>query len=140
MKTIISKEEKIVVQYHKLFDAKRELHKLMRRVVVSTKLGRQTKEPDDDIDLEIGNGILGSCARYGQVRYYPLKLSGEYQLDDDINIIEYLIKEIKRRFSQFQKGRDSNKIEYINGKRKFAQKYFKNPLIKIENIFATNKK
>ena len=136
MKTPInSNEKKITEQYHKLFDSKRELHKLMRRVVISTKLGRQTKQPDDDIDLEIGNGILGSCARYEQVRYYPLGLSGEYQLDDDVEIIEYLIKEIKTRFLQFQKDRNSNKIEYMKNKRRFAQEYFHKPLIKIEEAF-----
>ena len=113
MKTLNDSEKKMVQEYHKLFDAKRELHKLMRRVVVSTKLGRQIKQPDDDIDLEIGNGILGSCARYGQVRYYPLKLSGEYQLEDDAEI-----------------------IEYIKEKKKFARKYFQKPLVKVEGIFA----
>lgn len=65
MKTLNNTEKKIVEKYHRIFDAKRELHKLMRRVVVSTKLGSQEKQPDDDIDLEIGNGILSSCARYG---------------------------------------------------------------------------
>ena len=29
MKTLNNKEEKVVQEYHKLFDAKRELHKLM---------------------------------------------------------------------------------------------------------------
>ena len=136
MKTPINaNEKKIIEQYHKLFDSKRELHKLMRRVVISTKLGRQIKQPDDDVDLEIGNGILGSCARYEQIRYYPLKLFGEYQLEDDVEIIEYLIKEIKIRFLQFQKDRNSNKIKYIKNKKRFAQEYFRKPLIKIEEIF-----
>ena len=74
-------------EYRDLFDAKNDLHKLLRRVAVSTKLGTQKKQPDDDIELNIGNGTLGSCGRYEQVRYFPHGIMGEYQLDDDSETI-----------------------------------------------------
>ena len=110
--------------YRDLFEAKSELHKLMRRVVVSTKLGRQNKLPDDDIELDIGGGFINSCLKYEQVRYHPEGLLEEYELDDDIEMIIYLISEIKNRFESFKQARDSNKIEYIKGKKKFAKRFF----------------
>lgn len=128
-----------IKKYNDLFDAKNELHKLLRRVVVSTKIGTQEKQPDDDIELDIGNGSIGSCGRYGQVRYYPEGVFGEYQLDDDLETINYLINEINKRFQEFRKARDSNKLEYINGKKKFAQKFFGSPLTRINEIYGDKK-
>jgi hypothetical protein len=105
-------------------------------VVVSTKLGRQTRQPDDDIELEIGNGSLGSCGRYEQVRYYPENFPGEYELDNDVEAIAYLLEEIKKRFQEFRKARDSHEFEYVNGKKQFARKFFNSPLSKIEEEFG----
>lgn len=118
-------------EYRALFEAKNELHKILRRVVISTKLGRQHKQPDDDITLDIGNDNLSSCARYEQIRYYPKGFSGEYELDDDLEIINYLIREIKKRFQEFQKARDSNKLKYIKSKKTFAGEFFNPPLTEI---------
>ena len=118
--------------YRDLLSAKNELHKLLRRVVVSTKLGKQNKQPDDDIELSIGNGTIGSCGKYEQVRYYPVGYMGEYELDDDLEMINYLIEDINKRFQEFRKARESNELEYLNGKKKFAQKFFSHPLPKIE--------
>jgi len=119
-------------EYWKLFNAKSELHKLMRRVIISTKLGRQEKEPDDDVYLNIGGGSLNSCSRYEQVRFYlnnpsPKGVYEEYEWDRDIESICYLLEEIKNRFSDFQKARNANKLEYVNGKKKFAERYFGKP-------------
>jgi len=125
--------------YRDLFDAKQELHKLLRRVVVSTKLGRQKKQPDDDIELNVGGGSIGSCGRYEQVRYYPNGFMGEYEFDDDLETITYFMVEINKRFQQFRKARDSNKLEYINGKKKFAQKFFDAPLTRINEIYGDKK-
>ncbi len=139
LKKLGKEKQKIITNYNDLFDAKRELHKLFRRVVVSTKLGRQEKDPDDDIELDIGGGSIGSCGRYGQVRYYPEGVFGEYQLDDDLKMINYLINEINKRFQEFRKARDSNKIEYINGKNKFAKKFFDAPLTRINEMYGVGK-
>lgn len=54
-----------------LCTARSELHKLMRRVVKSAKIGRQKRLPDDDIELDIGGGTLSSCSKYEQVMFYP---------------------------------------------------------------------
>ncbi|MDP2749705.1 MAG: hypothetical protein Q8O89_02640 [Nanoarchaeota archaeon] len=121
-------------QYIDLFEAKNELHKLLRRVVVSTKLGRQNKDPDDDIELEIGGGIIGSCARYRQVRYYPDGVDREYELDDDIKMIKYLISEVKNRFENFKKARNSNKTEYTKRKKKFTKRFFNPPLKELSKV------
>ena len=104
----------------------------MRRVIISTKLGRQEKKPDDDVYLNIGGGSLNSCSRYEQLRFYrnnpsPKGVYGEYELDRDIESICYLLEEIKNRFLNFQKARNANKLEYINGKKKFAERYFNKP-------------
>lgn len=131
-KQYTEEEKKKIRKYRDLFDAKNALHQLLRRVVVSTRLGTQEKHPDDDIELDIGGGSLGSCRRYEQVRYFPPEVMGEYQLDEDLATINYLIIEINKRFQEFRKARDSNKLEYISGKKKFAQKFFEAPLTKIE--------
>ncbi len=119
-------------EYRALFEAKNELHKLLKRVVASTKLGRQHKQPDDDITLDIGNGSINSCGRYEQVRYYPTGAFDEYELDNDLEMINYLIAETKKRFQEFRKARDSNKLEYITGKKKFAKKFFDSPLTELK--------
>lgn len=117
--------------YEKLWNSKKELHKLLRRVIVSTKLGRQDKS-QDDLYLSIGNGELNSCMKYEQVRFCieesQSKMCGEYQLDNDYDSISYLTREVKKRFAEFQKDRDSHKIEYIKAKKKFAAKHFGLPL------------
>lgn len=128
-----------IPNYEEIFETKNELHKLLRRVVVSTKLGRQHRQPDDDIELDIGNGSLGSCGRYQQVRYYPKGVLEEYELDHDLEALTYLMEEIKKRFQEFRKSRDSNKLGYINGKKKFARKFFDLPLIKIEEKYGDKK-
>ena len=41
------------VRYHnQLYNAKNELHKLMRRVIISAKIGRQKRISDDDLELD----------------------------------------------------------------------------------------
>lgn len=126
------KEKEQLDAYNTLFDAKRDLHQLLRRVVVSTKLGSQQKQPDDDIELDIGDDGISSCRKYEQVRYFSSKKRCEYELDSDIEAIQYLINEINKRFQEFRKARDSNKLRYIKGKKKFASEFFRLPLTKIE--------
>ncbi|MBI4981127.1 hypothetical protein HZC30_06250 [Candidatus Woesearchaeota archaeon] len=133
------KEQQKIKKYHDLFNAKNELHNLLRRVVVSTKLGTQEKQPDDDIELDIGNGSLGSCGKYEQVRYFPTGLFTEHQLDDDLEMINYLITEIKQRFQAFRKARDSNPLDHIKGKKKFAKQFFDLPLHKIKEKYGGGK-
>lgn len=124
-------------KYCDLFEAKKQLHRLLRRIVVATKIGIQERYPDDDIELDIGNGSINSCAKYGQVRYYPEGFCCEYELDEDLKIIKYLIKEINKRFQEFKAARDKNKLEYSKGKKKFAQKFFEQPLTKIIEEYET---
>ena len=126
----------MIQNFEEIYKTRKELHKLLRRIVVSTKLGRQHKRPDDDIILDIGKGSLGSCGRYEQVRYYPAGYGGEYELDNDLENLRYLFEEVNRRFQEFRKARDSNKVEYVNGKRKFAKKFFEHPLAKMERLFG----
>lgn len=76
-----------IPNFEEIYTTKKELHKLLRRVVVSAKIGRQHKQPDDDIELDVGNGSLGSCGRYEQVRYYPKGIFGEYELDQDLEVL-----------------------------------------------------
>lgn len=135
-KQYTEEEHQRIKKYSDLFDAKNELHKLLRQVVVSAKIGTQEKQLDDDIELEIGNGSLGSCGKYEQVRYFPSRFMGEYQLDDDLEMINYLIEEINKRFQEFRKTRDSNKFEYVSGKKKFAKRFFDLPLTKIEKKYG----
>ena len=127
-------DKEVYEHYEKVFAARGELHKLIRRVAVSTKLGRQDKS-EGLIELDVGHGTLGSWKNYEMVRYYPLHFNGEYELDDDLETIIYLIKEIKKRFVNFQKDRDTHKLEYVQGKKKFAKKHFEEPLTKLMDSF-----
>lgn len=52
----------------------------------------------------------------------------EYELDEDLEVISYLLTETQKRFSEFQKARDANTGEYVKGKKKFAENYFSKPL------------
>ena len=36
--------------------------------------------------------------------------------------------EIRKTFEDFRKSRDSNKFEYVQGKKKFAERFFNPPL------------
>ncbi len=132
-------EQEKMKKYRDLFNARNELHKLLRRVVVSTKIGKQKKQPDDDITLAIGKDSLCSCRRYEQVRYYPNNFMREYEFDDDLETITYLIGEINKRFQRFRKARNSHKLEYANCKRRFAQKFFEAPLTRINEIYSDKK-
>lgn len=89
----------------------------------------------DSLYLHIGGGELNSCARYGQVRLSSELGDGyeEYELDNDLEAITYILTEIKKRSAEFQKGRAANKMDYIKGKKKFAEKYFSGPL-KLRNL------
>ena len=112
----------------KLGKAMSELHKLMRRVVKSAKTGRQKREPDDDIDLDIGDGTLLSCGRYGQVRFFPKDSKkygySELQIDGCEEIVSKLASEIKSRFEEFQEKKKKYPLEYMKGKKKFAMEIF----------------
>jgi len=123
----IDEEEQLKMALE-LAEARNELHKLMKRVVKSAKIGRQKKEPDDDIDLDIGDGTLSSCGRYEQVRFFPKDSKkyryNELQIDDCGEVIRDLISEIKSRFEEFQEKKKKYPLEHIKGKKKFAMEIF----------------
>lgn len=127
----ISEEEK--KRMINLYESRIELHKLMRRVIVSTKLGRQNKEPYDDLELDIGDGSLFSSRVSELLKFFCEEPFIDIDLEYDLEAIKYLIEEINKRFEEFKRKRNSDKKEYIKGKKKFAREIFDRPLSKLYN-------
>lgn len=118
-----------------LYEAKKELHELMRKVIKSTKLGRRHSAYDDSLGLDIGGGELWSCFKFGQLEFSPIESKNEYDCDahgiNDLGMIQCLTKEIKKRYEFFQYGKKINKKQYLKGKKRFAK------IIFVESIKST---
>lgn len=129
----LTKEES--EKYRKIWDAKEELHKLIKRVSKSTKIGRQIHPEDDYLELDFGGGGLSSCLKHEHVRFCLLNKTtnqwAEFEFDRDLNMIIALTEEIKDRFKEFQTKRDKNKLNYIKAKKKFAKEIFDRPVTHI---------
>ena len=109
------------------YEAKKELHSLLRRAIKSTKLGRRHSAYDDSLGLDIGGGELWSCFRFEQLFFSPIEFT-EYSCDeiqiDDSEMIQCLIKEIKKRYELFLESKKKHQKDYLKGKKKFARAIF----------------
>lgn len=52
-----------IEEYRKIQKAKVDLHKLLRRVIKSTKIGRCYEKEIDSLGLDIGGGEIYSCLK-----------------------------------------------------------------------------
>ena len=111
-----------------LYESKKELHELMKKVIKSTKFGRRHSAYDDSLGLDIGGGELWSCFKFGQLEFSPIESRNEYDCDghgiNDLEMIQCLIKEIKNRLELFQDSKKKYPKEYIKGKKKFTKTIF----------------
>ena len=115
-------QERIQAYYAKL-----ELHKLLKKIIKVTKLGRTHNPADDAIGLDLGEGELYSCFKYEQLFFSPIE-SEEYDPNelqiDDYFIINALTKEIEKRYAGFMEKKIKNKNEFMKAKKKFAKEIF----------------
>ena len=111
-----------------VYEAKKELHSLMRKVIKSTKLGRRHSTYDDSLGLDIGGGELWSCFRFNQLEFSPIEAREDYDCDgieiSDSEMVQCLIKEIKKRYELFQDSKKKHQKDYLKGKKKFAHAVF----------------
>ena len=122
-----------------VYEAKKELHALMQRVIKSTKLGRRHSTYDDSYGLDVGGGEVWSCFKFEQLFFSPIE-SKEYDCDeiqiDDLKMIQGLIKEIKKRFKLFQSSKQKHQKDYLKGKKKFAKAIFAESIKHIVEMYG----
>ena len=113
-------------KYHDTFKAKEELFELMKKVVFVTDYGNEEDDYTKTINLNIGNGILSYDPYYQKLIYYDND-GCEYEIkEDDLEIVQKLIREIETRFEKFE--REIKKIRTIS-----VEKLFNKPIDNILN-------
>lgn len=96
-------EQEKIKRYHDTFEAKQELHKLMKRVIYTTGNGEESDDYTKTVSLDIGNGILYYDPYYQKLTYYDNTDGCEFDIEeDDLESVQSLINEIKKRFEDFQ--------------------------------------
>ena len=104
-------------KYHDTFKAKEELFELMKKVVFVTDYGNEEDDYTKTINLNIGNGILSYDPYYQKLVYYDND-DCEYEIkEDDLEIVQKLIREIETRFEKFK--REIKKIRTSSVERLF---------------------
>lgn len=136
---ILEKDEKEMESALKRYEAKKEIHQLIKRVAKVTKLGRCHSSYDDSWGLDIGGGELWSCFRFEQLSFSPILARDEYDVDeigiDDEEMIQELLKEIKNRYECFKTKKIKSSREYLKRKKKFAMKFFNHSIKHILNMY-----
>ena len=113
-------------KYHDTFKAKEELFELMKKVVFVTNYGNEEDDYTKTINLNIGNGILSYGPYYQKLVYYDND-DCEYEIkEDDLEIVQKLIREIETRFEKFK--REIKKIRTSS-----VEKLFNKPIDNILN-------
>ena len=140
MNMVVKMDDENMKEGLAIYEAKKELHSLMRRVIKSTKLGRRHSAYDDSLGLDIGGGELWSCFRFNQLEFSPIEVREEYDCDDieinDSDMIQCLIKEIKKRYGLFQLSRKKHQKEYLKAKKKFAGAIFNESIKHIVEMYG----
>lgn len=113
-------------KYHDTFKAKEELFELMKKVVFATNNGNEEDDYTKTINLNIGNGILSYDPYYQKLVYYDND-GCEYEIkEEDLEIVQKLIREIETRFEKFE--REIKKIRTSS-----VEKLFDKPIDNILN-------
>lgn len=103
-----------------IFDSRRELYELIKQVVFATGYGSEEEDYTKTINLNLGEGTLSYDPYYDGLFYYEGE--EEYEISD-IKIVKNLIKEINKRFGQFE-----NKVKAV--REKAASEVFDKPIDK----------
>ncbi|MDI6738583.1 MAG: hypothetical protein QME12_08815 [Nanoarchaeota archaeon] len=103
-----------------VFNSRIGLYNLMKQVVFATGYGNEEDDYTKTISLNLGGGTLSYDPYYDGLFYYGG--DEEYEIND-IKIVKRLIKEINRRFGQFE-----NKVKAV--REKAASEAFDKPIDK----------
>lgn len=120
-----SKEElEKAKKYHDTFEAKQELYELMKKIMIVTNHGYEDDDYTETVNLDIGDGTLSYDPYYQKLTYYDSN-DCEYEVkEDDLETVQELVKELRKRFKAFEGG--------IKEKRKkLAEDFFSKPIDKI---------
>ena len=119
-KNKLSEEESLMLKELRESDnLKREIHEMLKKLIIKTEIGEIEEGWADDLNFDIGDFSIYSCGYYQQLTLVD-KDGIEHELDNDLKNVKKLFKEIKKRADEF------NKI-IQNKSLKIAVKVFKKP-------------
>lgn len=94
-------EEELLKKLRELEEIKRELHDLMKRIVLEFGVGSYSDDWCDDVEIELGGFSVFSCGYYGQLRGFVYDC--EYEFDEDLDGAKKIFREVKKRYAEFGK-------------------------------------
>lgn len=102
-------------EYRELYQLKQELHETMKKLVIKTNLGSIEDENTniEGISLDFMDGEIYSCVYYEQVRFCN---GEEYELDDNLQTVKEIVKELRKRLEKIDSMLDEDKIMEILNK------------------------
>lgn len=102
----MSKQEKesLAKRYHKSFEARQELYKLMKKVIYETGMGEEDDDYCKALHLYIGRGELIFDPYYQSLSYNEEDIA-----EHDLETVEKLISEISKRYNSYKQKTKKNK-------------------------------
>lgn len=97
-----------------LQDAKESLYNLLEKVIFSTGCGEKSDDYTKTLSLDIGGGILSYDPYYQQLSFFDSD-DVEFELGDDLDVINLLIKEISKRLKEFEKKISKTRSQLAKG-------------------------
>lgn len=113
-------ESKVLEENRELYKLKMEIHELLKKLVIKTDLGSIEEGYADEINFDIGEHSIYSCAYYQQLRVSDSE-NIEHELDDNLEKTKEIYVEIKKRADKFDKLIETKNL-------KTATKVFEKPL------------
>lgn len=114
-------EQKLFKESRELHALHMEIHKLLEKLVIKTGLGSIEESYADEINFDIGEHSIYSCAYYQQVIVTDPE-GVEYELEHDLKKTRELHAEIKKRANEFDRIIKSKSL-------KTAVKVFEKPWV-----------
>ncbi|MEK6927968.1 MAG: hypothetical protein AABX11_06055 [Nanoarchaeota archaeon] len=120
-KDLTESEPKLLKDNRELYALHMEIHKLLEDLITKTNLGSIEESYADEINFDIGEHSIYSCAYYQQV-FVTSPDGNEYELEHDLERTRELYAEIKKRADEFDKIIKTKSL-------KIAVKVFQKPWI-----------
>lgn len=101
-------------RYHKAFETRQELYKLMKKVIYETGMGEEDGDYCKALHLYLGGGELIFDPYYQSLSYDEEDIA-----EHDLETVEKLISEISKRYNLYKQKTKKNKgiaEEIFNGK------------------------
>ena len=74
----------------------------MEKVAFRAAIGEKSEDYTKTLSIDIGGGVLSYDPYYQQLRFFDAD-NTEYELDDDLESVNLLIKEISKRLKEFDR-------------------------------------